>query len=489
MVDLWISQPSRFLSIALDDGFRRFTWHTAESLSRNREMLSWFRANTVGYGTCELLMIDHAGASLYTNYSNYTSPVAVYPTWSPDEPEEDLLYLMANNVGNEERFYNSDAPTQYRPVKGQEHIVVVHRIPPAGDERQLLSLRLREIQLDYPDAKMFVSGMRRFPDLFGYGFGAVDYYPHALGRTGASTGQFVIPTGKNLSEDAVFTRRYEDWFNLVGMEQAFMLDPDSRILMCLRSARWASMFWDSVVPFVRSGGGSGGAITLFKPDEYNMVSDKDFVLPAARRRLMRRVGLNATELDKFQCNTCILMNACSLFREDAVCAVKGSETVGLADAFGSRNVDVLIGGLSQLLKRNAERLEDAMAEEEQAADGLDPEVTKLTKTVFDQGTKLAKLIDPALAGGPKVQVNVGVGSGGSAQVAIAQSDPKQLMATIVAELEASGISREEITSDMVKGVLRSMANVPQAQAVSTISTLHKSKKEEQRAITGQIIRP
>jgi hypothetical protein len=204
---------------------------------------------------------------------------------------------------------------------------------------------------------------------------------------------------------------------------------------------------------------------------------------------MRNVGINSTDLDKFQCNTCILMNACTLFRENSVCTVKGSETVGLADAFGSRNVDVLIGGMSQLLKRNAERLEDAMAVEEAAADGLDPEVTKLGKTVFDQATKLAKLIDPSLAGGPKVQVNVGVGSGGSAQVAIAQSDPKQLMATVVAELEASGISRDEITSDLVKGVLKNMANVSQQQAVSTAATLHNSKKEERLAITGQIVQP
>jgi hypothetical protein len=133
------------------------------------------------------------------------------------------------------------------------------------------------------------------------------------------------------------------------------------------------------------------------------------------------------------------------------------------------------------VKRNAERLEDAMAAEEGTGE-LDPEVTKLSKTVFDQGTKLVKLLDPSLAGGPKVQVNVGVGAGGNAQVGIASSDPKQLMATVVAELESAGIPRDQIDSTMIKGVLQSMANSSQQQAIQTAVTAH-----QQKAITGTVV--
>ena len=489
MVDLWISQPFKFMETALDEGFRKFTWHSAELFKSNNEVLSWFRAHTAGYGPAEMMLINFTGAILYDNYSNYTSPKAVYPTWASDEKREDLIWLMENNVAEMPDFYASTkVQSEFRPVKGQEHSVVVHRIPPAGDERQLFMLQMREIQKAYPKVKLMISGAKKFADIFGFGFGAVDYFPDEYTHSGISCNRVVLPTGKILPDDRAFDMRYTDWFDLVGMDQADMFLQQERVRMCLRSARWASLFWDNVTPFVAPAKGRGGKTTVFVPTEYNKVRDTDFVLPAARRRLMRNVGINAGELDKFRCDTCILMNACTLYREGAVCAVKGSETVGLADAFGTRNVDAIIGALGQITVRNAQRLEDAMAAED--PNELDPEVTKLSKTVFDQGTKLAKLIDPNLNGGAKVQVNVGVGAGGNAQVAVGSADPKQLMATIVADLEMAGIPREAIDSTMIKGVLRNMAQTDQRQAISTAATSYKGKQQERQAIAsipGQIV--
>lgn len=478
MVDLWLVQSRRYIDIALEEGVRQFTTDTGTMVRSQDEILSWTRSHTQAYGPVKLMIIDHAGAAEYNTFGNYLSPVAVYPTWAAeDEPWDQLIWLLENPVGQNKDFCNDDTlMPEHRPVWGQKHRVIVHRLPLPGEERQMFMLKMRQLQMDYPEAELFISGCKRFNDMFGIGLKAVDYVPEAVTRKGSRTYQVMLPTGKILASRFYTDRRYADWFNLVGMDQIDMIDLEDEIRFCIRGALWAQRNFSSIKPFVARATPGGGRNTVIMPNEFRTVSDKDFILPTARRRLMRSLNLPVDEYDRFTCDTCILHNACSLYREGSVCTVKGSDTVALADAFGSRSVDVLIGGLSQLLKKNAERLDDAIAREENGDDGLDPEVTKLTKTVFDQGTKLVKLIDPKLAGGPKVQVNVGVGAGGTASIGV--TDTRQLTAAIVAELESSGIPREQIDSTMIKGVLRSMAQVGQTQAITTAKVQHELKNNK-----------
>lgn len=477
-VDLWIAQSQNYIDIALEMGFRKFTWGVGPLIKSRLEMFSWVRAHSAAYGPVTMMLIDHAGAAEYSSYGRYEKPLAVYPTWAPDENWEDLLDLIENPVGERPDVCSDGrVPSNMRPVFGQKHRVVIHYLMDAGPARHQFLLEMRDLQLQYPEVELFISGAQKFSDLFGLGFKAVDYRPHELTPSGQSTDRVVLPTGRVVAYHNKFDLRYKDWFDLIGEDQTYFIDKKARIRACLTSVKWASMHFDSVTPFVAAGGRGimGSKNTVFMPSEFFKVSDKDFILPAARRKAMRNLGLKVDEYDQFSCDTCILHNACTLYRQGSVCTVKGSEGMALADAFGSRNADVIMNGLSQLLQRNAERLEDSMAKEE--ADGeLDPEVTKLSKTVFDQGVKLVKLIDPSKAGGAKVQVNVGVGQGGQANVGISGSSPKELMATVVAELEAAGIPRDEIDSTMVKGVLRNMAQVGQPQAVSTAVTKHKMLK-------------
>lgn len=87
--------------------------------------------------------------------------------------------------------------------------------------------------------------------------------------------------------------------------------------------------------------------------------------------------------------------------------------------------------------------------------------------VFDQGVKLAKLLNPALAGGPKVQVNVG--AGGAATVS--EVNPRQLAAMAVKELEQRGIPRESITGEMISTLLTDMGDESKrAKAIQGVVT-------------------
>lgn len=468
--DLWLRQPRTYMQEALDEGFTQFTWHVAAALDAKVDVLSWLRSACIGYGNVRVMLVDHTGASEYSIYDRYDKPAAVYPTWAADEPFEQLIWLVENPVGESTEFcFDNGIQPDMRPVWGQKHRVVLHRLGGPSLERNGLILRIRELQLLHPECELFISSPFEYNTLFGMNFKAVDVMPGNVTASGAIFETIYLPTGKQLKMHLAFDRRYADWFSLIGWRQDMLTDRRQFLRYNLRALQWAAKNFDKAVPFVSAGDGRAGGRTIFKPSEMRHVSDTDFILPVGRRIMMRNLGLDATELDKFACDTCMLHNACTLYRQGYVCAVKGTEGMALADKFGTRNAQAIVNGLDLLLKKQVERVENSIAEEETSGE-RNPDLTKDINAVMSNGVKLAKLLDPSLAGGPKVQVNVGVH--GNASVAVAAADPKQLVASVVAELEAAGINRDEITSDHIKGMLEAMASRSPDRAIESSKILN-----------------
>lgn len=129
--------------------------------------------------------------------------------------------------------------------------------------------------------------------------------------------------------------------------------------------------------------------------------------------------------------------------------------------FGSRDPGKIIDALGEWNAKMAERAFEAMEGEVPTEDkALDPTVSTALKQVFDNGTKLAKLIDPKLSGGggnSGTTVNIGITGGARPQVTATRTDESQtreLAATVIAELEAEGHLRSQITEAMVKEKLQ-----------------------------------
>lgn len=450
--DLWLRQPKTYMREALEAGFTQFTWHLAAALDQKVDVLSWIRSAAIGYGDVRIMIVDYSGAAEYSVYDTYDKPAAVYPTWAGDEDFEMLIWLVEHPVGMDKSFTDDDqVQSDMRPVYGQKHRVVVHRLGEPGIMRDGLLMRIRELQMLHPECEIFLSTPLQYNHLFGLGFQAVDAMPGNVTVSGAIFETIYLPTGKQLKLDHAFDRRYQDWFRLLGWDQTMLTDRRQFLQYNLEAIRWAAKNWDIAVPFVSPRANRN----VNRPADFNQVSDKEFIMPVSRRIMMRTLGFAPAELDKFMCDTCMLHNACKLYRQGSVCTVKGSEGVDLAKNFGTRNAQAIVTGLDKLLQKQVERLENAQAEEDKNGE-VDPDLTKQYNAVFSNGVKLAKLLDPTLAGGPKVQVNVGVGAGGQAQI-VAQADPKQLMATIVRELEDMGVPRDQITPQHIKGVLEGMA--------------------------------
>lgn len=144
-----------------------------------------------------------------------------------------------------------------------------------------------------------------------------------------------------------------------------------------------------------------------------------------------------------------------------MCTVPNSDGKQLADMFGSRDPERIIDALGELNARMAERAIDAMEGELPTEDrALDPTVSTALSQVFANGVKLAKLIDPKLSGGSGgsgTTVNIGITGSARQQVTATRTDESQtreLAATVIAELEAEGHQRSQITEDMVREKLK-----------------------------------
>jgi hypothetical protein len=173
-------------------------------------------------------------------------------------------------------------------------------------------------------------------------------------------------------------------------------------------------------------------------------------------------NIKPVEGDRFLCDTCSLKSGCRYFRVGSVCSVPDAEVAELANLFGTRDSDQIIDALGKLLEIQSGRFAKGIDSEDEAT-MLDPEVTKLGTTLFDQGVKLAKLIDPTLAANGKMTNNILAIDG-----SISGKSARELMAHIAKELEERGVARGDITPEMIKKILE-LPPKDQAKAISAVA--------------------
>jgi hypothetical protein len=305
---------------------------------------------------------------------------------------------------------------------------------------------LAELQEEYPNCNITLHGSYSYRIMFGMGFGSADVEP----RDHAANGRVVLPNGKTMAYARTVGQL--QWINLLNTSVVDLKQPRNRCIFNIRSAIWAGEHFTEDVLFK-----SRGKVDV------DPTSPVTKVPTTASKKFTTKEILERTEGDMINCDTCTLADGCKLYREGAVCTVKGSETSPLAELFKSRDSGRIIDGLGTILAAQTKRLEMGM-ETEEDLEVLDPEVTKIMNQLFTNGVKLAKLINPNLTK-PLVQINNGKAG------AVAAADPKQLAAEVIRALEAQGIPRESITTEMFEGMMMKMV----------------SDNREPAAIQGQVV--
>lgn len=439
--EVWVRNPHNYIRECVEGDQYLIAWDRGQLVKAKIDPI---KHADLYYGKAydwRALAIGIQGAAEYRDGDELMKPSAVYPVWEYGEDMGLLEEFMQSNIGDDAALCGDFAlPGDERPVLGQEHRVVITNIPDArsGPGRSFLT-KVKELQEDYPEVILHLHGLYSFRAMFSSGARSVDIDA----RTEASKGDVVLPMGKKIKYE--MAGLYPNWVRILGFKPIDLAIPRNRCIFHMKSARWAGENWDSLgnVPIRMS----------HLPDDHTS-SDEEFVPKTTASRLTSFAPVK--EGDKFACNTCSLSDKCTHYREGAVCSVPGSEPKELALFFKSRDSNTIIEGLGILAAANARRLERGMKAEDALGD-IDKNVTAVMGQVFDQGQKLAKLVDPSLRGGAKVQVNVG-----SAGI-IAATSPRQMVAEAFRQLEMQGIKREDITPGMIQGLLEGMSSPDQAQ--------------------------
>jgi hypothetical protein len=445
VTEVWFRNPWNYVRELAEVRVPRVAWDRGMLVKRRIDPVKHSEAYFAGQ-EWRLLLVGEQGTAEYTSAST-AHPVGVYPTWDAAVEQLPLLEEMMQYPIGEDSDACNDPTVQSdeRPVAGQEHRVVVINIPDLRNMAgRALIRKLKELQEDYPDCKLHIHGLYSWRVSFGMGFGATDVDP----RTNAGKGKVTLPSGKEMIAEQ--TMKVPQWVTLLGMQPVQLTrEPRNRCIYNIKSAVWASEHFMENVAF---------ASRATPTQEIDTTSGKAAPVEVANKSPLTKPGLPLQPTDKINCDSCSLQNNCKYYRQGSVCSVPGSEPAELAKHFKTRDADVIIDGLGTLLALQARRLDRGVSDENVYGE-LDPEVTKIANQLFNNGAKLAKLINPSLNGGPQVQVNVG----GNA-AAVQASTPNQVLGSIVRELEMRGIPREQITPDMVGNLLAEMgtAGVPRA---------------------------
>lgn len=443
MTEVWFRNPHNYIRELVETRATNIAWD--RGMLHKRRIDPYTHADLyftkAGITDWRVLLIGTQGTAELRPGYGMDKPVAVYPTWDATNESLELLEeMMAHPLGEDEEACNMpNLPADERPVFGQPHMVIVSEMPTTvtGPGRALLR-KLVEMQEEYPDCILYIHGTYSWRIAFGMGFGASDVDP----RTPAGKGSVMLPTGKQMIAER--TIGCPQWVTLLGFNVVQLKDPRNRCIYNIKSALWGAEHFMDNIKFKSTGHG------VVDPDAAKHV-------PATTASHLTK-DVKPKDGDKIACDTCSLQNSCKYYRQGAVCSVPGSEPASLAHQFKTRDAQVIIDGLGTLLAGQARRYEQGMQEENMYGE-LDSEVTKIGNQLFNNGVKLAKLIDPTLNGGPKVQVNVGAGNAAAIQAAT----PNQIIGSIVRELESRGIPRENITEQMIGNLLAEMGAAGGAQ--------------------------
>jgi hypothetical protein len=439
--ETWFRNPHLYIRELAEEGITNIVWDRGFLVKRRinpTQHAEIYFGKGIDY---RLLLIGEQGTAELRPGYDLENPYAVYPTWDYSHDIADLEDLLANPVGrNEEHCSNKKVRPDERPVFGQEHRVIITGIPNAtlGSTRKFF-LDLAELQDDYPDSIIHIHNSYSYSLLFGLGLRSADIEP----RTAAAHGKVVIPAGRTLLYERM--PKYQKWVHLLNMRLPELAQPRGRCIYNIRSAVWAGKHYTQQFRFKTR---QATDRILYEID----ISSPDLVYKQPQTAGYIAANKKVKPGDKYVCDTCSLQLQCKYFREGAVCSVEGAEPTQLAKYFKTRNADQIIEGLGTIMAIQTRRLEKGLSEEN-ITDELDPNVTKLLAQIFDQGTKLAKLIDPNLRGGTKVQVNVGAGTGATE---VTMGSPRQFIASVVAGLEAQGIARADITPELVQNAITGM---------------------------------
>lgn len=460
----------RIMSVLVEEGISHLSFSNLNLGRQGHDAITNVRQFYLHSGIRpKIMIIGPQGAKEYWSDGNIFEPVREFPVWSiKSKTFKDLEAIC-------EKLYEEDDHMQ---------VVISNCFPSNHPWWQSLF----RFQRDFPRVKMYLSSGNSFNLGFGGRFSAADFEftdPGFISKAYMPGGNRILVRN---SAAVHILNPWSEWIENLGFTVSELATDKKKLLRFnIRSAIWASKHFADNYRY--------SMVDKLTVDA-TQLSENDYVPRSSHTIIARRARVTTKQAEKILCTRCSIAPKCKLFRSGSVCGLGESEMAALADSFQSRDAGRIVDGLAEIVKISATRFESA-AKAEDDAGVVDPDVTRQAKSLFDMGTKLAKLVNPELAG-PGVRVQVNVGSAGNAEL-LAEANPKKLMATLIGQFEAAGFRRDEITPDMLKGALEAAgrgAPMQQAITATAIATRDERKAEElkkaileERVVNGEIMEP
>lgn len=437
--DLWWKNPYKYHQQLKDRGESQVLWDYSFLTKYKINLLEFMRQNFHGM-PWKAYVLDRNSCYLIDYTCDKEEHRGSWPVW--DYKNYNLKELQDYlQTPWDERPVNPTATWYDTPVKGQKHRVFISGIkngsadPIARGKRQ----RLTKIQKAFPNVEMFLKPEDfSFPLMFGSGFtaGCLDpYHWHYL-----SKGTVIMPNGAFIplyNEGRIY--REGPKFEYLGYSPDDILTvPEIGLEFQIASARYAAHHWDDPTgPFIGARARILNDVDYKNPDMYAKAPSYEVINNFKKDKIK--------ETDKILCDSCSLWRLCPAYRSEEVCGLPNTESRKLSEMAKSRNADDVVEMLASVVGKQAERVERRLDNEQFEPGGHDKEVDKMLNNLFKNGTQLAKLRNPNL-GRPLVQINTG--NTQNNQI-VASADPRALAASVIQEIEATGVNREDITEEMI----------------------------------------
>lgn len=449
--DIWWKNADKYINeIRENAGTFNCLWHSNYTHRRNlnpQAFLNMHLGSTVPWRS---LVIHHWYdiAVMHTNESPRKS-VAAWPIWSATLNAFSMLEdFVKNPISQREEYYSPDR--KFKPSRNQEHCVVIMGI---GDSKTRywrgVIDRLADLQEKNPQVKFLICDLVSFGALFGKRFRAIEADPLT---SVTHWGKITLPSGKVIPYNTPELQEKSYWLNVIGFDFNDLQNEQKWFNMVaynICSYEWARRYYLDLARHTGRGVGPGGKNSI----DWRSPEVKDFLTSDKLIFTGPQQAHNRKPTDRIACSSCSLWAACKYFRDGSVCSVPGSEMEEVARMFGSRDANDIINAMGRLMKLNTERIIEARNNERNSGE-LDPELTKVISNTMNNAEKLAKLRNPELngkQGGVTVNNNInqslpgGTGAGSTITPAVAMH--------VVAQLEASGVKREDITEELVQEYL------------------------------------
>jgi hypothetical protein len=379
---------------------------------------------------------------------NEDGPTEAHAVWSSDEPIHRLREIMSEDgplVVKSLRFEKCWQPRQRR-------MVIIRHLGGRQNPKSLMTT-LRQIYEEADGCLLHYHPMKwtRFAIMMDNIFDSATVNPQS--------NWVCLPNGRYIQTSELrVSEGWQEWVEMVGVDPDLVIQRGpigirTRRQLNICSAVWASENWHRLDSMTKPGEHPSWYDQVVKMGVTpEFIEGKRSFHMAMRKKKGKKPKASAG--DMALCDACTLAAQCRLYRSGAICVLPESEMGELADKFKTRDSESILDALATLVGMEADRAEEYLESEKQGHDlavqegksNINSEVTTMLNKVFDHGMKLAKLVDPKLASGPKVALNLTNTNVGQ----ITAATPQQLVAAVVASLEAEGYRRDEITPALIE---------------------------------------